>query len=508
MKYFLSIILLIACLIMPNTTIALAEVQDLLDINHYIKQKGKPYLDGSFVHIDLPEEIKKAEEFKPIPLEIQGTYPIKTSFRKQTTAAFVPHTTDFDSIVQVHDNKDISLNQTIQFINTSSSGTFSRTFDITDGQEYTLLSATRNGTPVQMEIVQTKNTWTITDPQKLSSGIYTYIVSYIIKNALTTQDNTLKISLSLTGPDWPLPVERFSAIILFPQKTNPMKQDLSFGSNNIVIPDGFISNADNNGNLSYTLTRPLPAYADVKINVVLDNTVLTDISFMDKILVYLNHTLFLVCLIVLIGYTLITFLYLKIQKTTAYPLKDLKYYSFVSLRYLNNKPVSLPFLETLVKYESYVKHKDKSAFLFLNAVQSKKSARLSVSLFVFFNVMQKYILTMTALIALTVFQSAHLGFALLPWEIGILIFVAFILLKWLYKMGEKPYIKRKIAHFTTSIFKTDFDFGISNTAKKALFLRFYPYTLVDGKEIAWEDYASKHGLNMQDYPFTSKGTIK
>ena len=177
----------------------------------------------------------------------------------------------------------------------------------------------------------------------------------------------------------------------------------------------------------------------------------------------------------MVGYTLITRLYLKIQKTLAYPLMDLKYYSFISLRYLNNKPISLSFLETLTKYNAYVKRQDKPAFRFLNAMQNKKSIRFGISLFVFFNVMRKYILTMTILIALTVFQTNRLGFNLSHWEIIGLILIALLLLKWLYKTGEKPYIKRKIAHFTVSIFKTDFDFGMSNTAKKALFLRFYPY---------------------------------
>lgn len=502
MKYLLSVILCIICFSMSTDVLGSTNVQDLLDINRYLQQKNQPYSGGSFVHIDLPRKIKTPQKFEPIPLEIQGTYLIKTPFGKQTEAAFVPHTTDFNSIVQIHDNKDISLNQTIQFVNTSASGSFSRTFDVTNGQNYTLLSATRNGIPVQMTQTKTQKTWTVSDPQKLPSGIYTYVVSYVIKNALTVQDNTLTVSLSLTGPDWPLPVERFSAVILFPQKTNPIKQNLSFGSNNVVIPSGFVSNIDNNGNISYILTRPLPAYADVKINTVLNDNVLNPISFTDKMLSHLNHTLFILCLIVLVGYTLITRLYLKIQKTLAYPLMDLKHYSFISLRYLNNKPISLSFLETLTKYNAYVKRQDKPAFRFLNAMQNKKSIRFGISLFVFFNVMRKYILTMTVLIALTVFQTNRLGFNLSHWEIIGLILIALLLLKWLYKTGEKPYIKRKIAHFTMSIFKTDFDFGMSNTAKKALFLRFYPYTLVDDKEILWENYTARHGLNMQEYPFT------
>ncbi len=508
MKYFLSIILCVICFSMSTGVFGSTNVQDLLDINRYLKQKNQPYSGGAFVHIDLPQEIKPASKFAPIPLKIQGTYPIKTSFGKQTEAAFVPHATDFDSIVQVHDNQDISLNQTIQFVNTSSTGSFSRTFDVSDGKNYTLVSATRNGIPVQMTETKTQNTWTVSDPEKLSSGIYTYVVSYVIKNALTVQNNTVTVSLSLTGPDWPLPVERFSAVILFPQKTQPIEQHLSFGSNNVVISNGFMSNIDDNGNISYTLTRPLPAYADVKINTVLKEDILNPVSFTDKMLSHLNHTLFMLCLIVLVGYTLITHLYLKVQKTLAYPLKDLKYYSFISLRHLNNKPVSLSFLETLAKYNAYIKHSDKPTFRFLNTMQNKKSIHFAVSLFVFFNVMRKYILTMTILIALTVFQANHLGFALSPWEIIGLILIALILLKWLYKTGEKPYVKRKTARFITSIFKTDFDFGMSNTAKKALFLRFYPYTLIDDKEILWENYTAQHGINMQAYPFTDQGGKK
>ena len=326
MKYFLLMILATVSLTVSTSAFCSTNVQDLLDVNRYIKQKNEPYYSGTFVHIDLPKEINKSETFEPIPLTIQGTYPIKTPFGKKTEAAFVPHATDFDSILQVHDNKDISLNQTIQFINTSSTGTFSRTFDVTGGQDYILISASKNGRPVQLDVKKTQNTWTVLDPQKLPSGIYTYTVSYIVKNALIKQNNSLKLSLSLTGPDWPLPVERFSSIILFPQKTIPTEHSLTFGSNNIVIPDSFVSNVDGNGNISYALSRPLPAYADVKVNTILNDNALTSISLIDKLLSHPEHTLFLLCLIVLLGYTLITQLYLKIQKTMAYPLNDLKYY--------------------------------------------------------------------------------------------------------------------------------------------------------------------------------------
>ena len=65
--------------------------------------------------------------------------------------------------------------------------------------------------------------------------------------------------------------ERFSVWVLFPdKKVSFYKAELLFGKNNQSVKDNFIFLTDENNNLLLKTTRPLPAYTDVRLNLVLD----------------------------------------------------------------------------------------------------------------------------------------------------------------------------------------------------------------------------------------------
>lgn len=490
--------ILMVCTLLIMTTLAVAQEvvpEDLLNIDQYQKNQGKPYQGGTFVHIDLPQQRPNEPVFNPIPLLPTGNYIIKTPFGQKTEAAFVAHTTDFYSIIQVLNDTDVMMQQTIQFVNTKGQAHFTRTFDLPANVHMTLLKAKRDNKTIDtMRVWEEGQQWTVKDTAILSSGIYSYTLSYLIKGAIQPQENTRRLRISLTGPDWSLPTERFSAIVLLPKKSSVKSHTLLFGSNNAQIEDSFTSQTDDKG-IMYRLTRPLPAYADVKVDMVLDKNIYT-ISFTEWLSRHFNHLLFFLCLGVLLVYTLLTYWYLVRHKNKHLPVKELKYYSYVSLRFITGN-LSNRFLQALSVYLTQTQKKHKTILFLMAHPQFIKP-------FVFMNVMRKYIGTMLLIIALTVFQAHNTGFSLTPAEIITLIITAFILNIGLYKTAEKTYVRTKMAQLTKILFETDITFGASVSSLKALYVRFYPYALIMNKEDEWTRLMKKHKVDVADYHFNQE----
>lgn len=485
---------LIICTTLIMATISVAQEiapENLLNIEQYQKRLAQPYQGGTFVHIDLPQQKITEPTFNPIPLRLMGNYPIKTPFGQETQAAFVAHTTDFISIIQILNNTDIMMQQTIQFVNTKGQDYFIRTFNLPDDAQMMLINAKRNNQPIDtLKIAKENHVWTIKDNTPLPSGIYSYTLSYLIKRIVKSQDNKNHLRLSLTGANWGLPTERFSAIVLLPSKVSVDSQTLLFGSNNVQIDDGFISQNDDKG-VTYRLTRPLPAYADVKIDMVLDQIPVP--SFSEHLAQHFNHFLFFLCLGILVMYTLLTRLYLSHHKNDKIPLKELSYYSYISLRFVVGN-VSPTFLNTLIQYSKETKKKIKSpTFLVTHPFWIKP--------FVFLNIMRKYLWTMGLIIGLTVFQAANTGFALTISEIIALLITMCLLNIWLYHSGEKDYIHKKMSLLHDTLFVSNIAFGASLSSLKALYIRFYPYALIMNKDKKWTELMNKYQLDTSHYHF-------
>lgn len=482
--------------------------EDLLDIAKYRQNQNKPYQGGTFVHIDLPQLENKEKKFIPAPLKLDGTYAIKTPFGQETTAAFIPHTTDFSSIIQILGDGSIILSQTIQLVNTQKDFSFSQIFENETEVEFSLIEAKLNNEPRQtITLTKTPSAWVIKDSSSLSSGIYTYTLSYLIKGAIVQGDKKILLNLSLTGNNWHLPVERFSAIVLFPMNAQFIHRKLVFGANNVEIPQAVQEQLDAQGNIAYTLKQPLPAYADVKLDILFNQNSLISPSFFDKLEKSLNHLLFLLCLSVLCIYTLITKFYLKYFKFSKFPIRELKYYSLISIRYMVNHPITYDFLSNLMSYYSYIKRSEKTICFWQKVFRKKKESHL-IKFYIFFNVMRKYLLTMSIIIILTLIHAYNTGFALNVGE-GIVLFIIMLLLNiWLFKTAEKPYIKKMTKTLINSLLYTDIGFGIGKTSLKALYLRFYPYTLALDIQTEWDKLIHSYGLNITEFSFYHKEETK
>ena len=400
---FKKMLMVCALLIMATSLMAQEVIpEDLLNIQQYKQNRDKPYQSGSFVHIDLPQTTESEPIFNPIPLLPTGNYTIKTPFGHKTEAAFVPHTTDFNSIIQILNDSDIMMQQTIQFVNTKGQAHFIRTFELPQNTQIMLINAKRDNKTIDtMQVSEDGQKYIFKDSAILSSGIYSYTLSYLIKGAIQSQGDNYHLRLSLTGIDWALPTERFSAIVLLPKKSAVKSHTLLFGSNNVQIDNSFTSQTDDKG-FMYRLTHPLPAYADVKVDMILDKSMYS-FSSAEWLTKHFKHLLFFLCLAVLTVYTLLTYWYLIRHKSHHIPAKELKYYSYISLRFIM-KNETKNFLKNLILYLTATKKKTKT-------VQFLLAHPKYIGLFVFINVMRKYLCTMGLIITLTIVQAANTGFA-------------------------------------------------------------------------------------------------
>lgn len=497
MKHIGLIIIAFFCSVVITTARADAP-ETLLNIRARNQKQSDIYSGTPFVRIDktvgAPQD--KGDKFVPIAFDKITNYPIQTPFGQKTEAAFVAHTTDFTFVIQILGDGSIKVKETIQFVNTKADTLFERVYTALSGQEIIITSLKRNHKPVNKQVIKNTDTVHLTDTEKLPSDIYIYEVDYIVKNAIKSNGKENILKYSLTGISWPLPVERFSAVVLFPQKTQLYHSEVVFGVNNVPIVDSAQLKTDDNGNIFMTLTRPLPAFADVKLVVAFNQKALPTPSLWEQVERHLNHVLFLLCLTILIIYTGITFLYLKYKKPLKYPLKDLTYYSFISLCYHTTGKINPTTLHTLCSYCSYLKKKARIISFF-----AAHSSPLLLRLYVFLNVMRKYFLTYALLIGLTVVQANKTGFPLSVTALILLCFTALGCAIWLYKYGEHLYIQKRLYQLTHTALDNDMAFGISKVSQAALFLRFYPYMLAQNQADAWINYFKKYYLDFSPFTF-------
>lgn len=487
MKQFL--ICLFFLTLMPLLTLAQED-------NSQAIYDGQPVM-----YIEGQEDVDKAAAFEPVPFTFGGEIDIKTPFGQKTTAAFVPQTTDFNTIVKILGNGDVVVEERLQLMNTDKKTIFNRTWPQIPGASFTLTNAQKDGKPVNLTFKQEQGTWAIEDKTPLSTGVHNYAITYLLKNALAHAQDIENLKLSLTGMGWPLPVERFSGVVLFPSKTTLTKQELLFGKNELVIPEAAVIQADRQGNMLYKLNRPLPALAEVTLDVGFQANALIKPSITDTIFEQMNHTLFWLCLLSLVIYAAATLAYLKYKKTKAV-LKELSGYNLVSLHFIATHKTDTAFLKQLAAFYTYQKKRHTGLNTLIKIKKHlPKIGNGILKIYIWTNILRKYLLTMGVMIAIVTIQAANLGLTLSNLSVGILMGAAAALIIIIYIKGEKPYIVREIWAFERLTDNKNIGFGLSVTSLQALFIQFYPYTLAMGHEKDWINSLKPYNINLTAFTF-------
>ena len=205
--------------------------------------------------------------------------PIKTTFGHEQSVSFLDHTTDFTVFVYILNDETVRVEEHIQFITTAEKSKFERIIS----KNYADLSGKNTETKVvplslipdngsnSFHVSEAKDTLTMTYPRHLSKGVHRFTVRYLVTGAVQTNHALTDIFLSLSGLNWNQMTERFSVVVFLPKKSTFYTKELLFGSNNQSVPESVSTYTDTVGNVVYQLTRPLPAFADVKLHMVIDS---------------------------------------------------------------------------------------------------------------------------------------------------------------------------------------------------------------------------------------------
>lgn len=505
MKHLFILTILCCFLTISNLCAAAPDLDNLLNIKNRGNNQETLYKGTPYVYIDFDENSNETpQKFEPLPYQPSYTFDIKTPFGQKTEASFVPHTTDFISKIQVLSNGDVIVDETLQFVNTRQDYLFERVVSKSNGADLIFVKATLDNRDVPLFVENNQNAWILKDSQVLSPGIHTYTLTYLLKEAIHVKGQIAELKLSLTGANWELPIERFSTVVLFPNKTPLFKNDVLFGANEINIPQSIDQYTDDKGNFFLTLNHPLPAYADIKINLDFDRKALVNEPFWDTFLNQTQEVLFLIGLGTILLYGFATILFLKYTKSTLYPLKELSSYSLLTLRSLAGYTLSHSFLRHLKKYYTY---KNKTPLFFklfyplLMPGKLKSVNSYAAKLFVISNIMYKYVLTLTFIIGLIIWQAYRIQMPLSPFKIDTLICLAIISLYFIYHKGEKPFIKRQTTKFLDNAFNTDIGFGLSPSSVQALFVQFYPFMLALDQQKDWTNYIKQYNITFTGLTF-------
>ena len=284
MKHLILTLLLFFGLTVQSQT---TNPETLLDINNPdLTQTSttKTFTGTPAILIEPPQraqepQINPADLVPLLTLSNKSTeIPIKTLFGHNRTAPYLDHTTDFVVFVQVLDDNTIQIEEQIQFINTKSNQKFKRTLSkkITNknGEEILFyiepVAFYRDNLPISLAIQNDENNLMMEYPKTLPTGINRFTIRYLVKGAIFQNKSLAEITLPLSGINWPLITERFSIVLMLPQKSDFYVNELLFGANNQEIPEQFTVQTDIKGNVIYQLTRPLPAFADVRLHTVFD----------------------------------------------------------------------------------------------------------------------------------------------------------------------------------------------------------------------------------------------
>ena len=215
--------------------------------------------------------VSSAQELQQSDTPLNLIYNIKTPFGIKETAGNTDHTTDFYSKIQVIDNQNLLIQENIQFV-TTKPRKIERILPLSLKNqtkmvpfEVNVLSFEVNGKSINYDITQSKDSFQIQSIKEFPAGVHSINFKYILKNGIQNINSVSQLFVSTTGSKWPLPINRFRAIVLYPNIPITYQKDLLFGNNNISIHDGVKITTDIKGNTIYTNLRPIPAFADIRV---------------------------------------------------------------------------------------------------------------------------------------------------------------------------------------------------------------------------------------------------
>ena len=418
---------------------------------------------------------------KDIPLNL--IYNIKTPFGIKETAGNTDHTTDFYTKIQIIDNQNLLIHENIQFITTKPTK-IERILPLSLKNqknmipfEISVLSFEVNGKSINYDIQQSKESFQIQSTKEFPVGVHFINFKYILKNGIQNINSMSQLFISITGSKWPLPINRFRAIVLYPNIPVNYQKDLLFGSNNISVNEGIHISTDIKGNTIYSNTRPLPAFLDVRVFETFNGKNLP-LSF--------NQTFFEKYFKFLLCFGSIFFLTLYIIVSNSYLKKAAKRGENILKKINDLKPCVLMFLtykdftfNILSNFKSIEKTCKKSLLRTKILRACFKTKCLSIPLnFVLkcvalLFILYKYILTGLILFIIIMHPLFLEGYQKNMTLINITLFIYLIEVIIFYKKTIKPIYQKDIADFKEKILNPYLCYGLNTKTILSFYKRYY-----------------------------------
>ncbi len=461
---------------------------------------------------------KMPAAFKPSAADLLTEITFKTPFGKETNAVFVPHTTDFISMIQVLDEKSIAVEEIIQYIQTENQP-FERVLSLPKDEKLTsdsfqLIRAIKDGKPFDLNVQITDNEIILSNDTVLPAGIYQFQIKYIIQSGIDIQNGNGLLNYNITGYKWPLPINRFIVYVSFPAKTTIFNNNLAFGANDVVISNSYTYNEDSHGNSFFQLKNPLPSYAAVKLYQTFRSTIYTDSAFDLFFNKHINLIIVLLIISAVMVYLFVSIIYLRFKKPESDTLKFIQSLRPETLAFATTGTLSQQFLKGLNDYVKWVKQGKKSRKR--RPIKDTKLYRLSQSRFWGWGVRQmvcfclylrlagKYWLTVICMICGIIYlasqQNIHLTFMEYFFTFilsGIMVIVFF------QKWGKQDLLKEINLYRNKLTQSYDF-YGLTSQSVTNLFTRHHPRMLAINADNEWIKKTITYSSEINNLPFISK----
>ncbi len=257
-------------------------------------------------------ELPKAEVQHPLPpLEqnnVQNSVKVKPLFGDEKEVAFVPHTSDWNFIIQVMDDESILVQENIQLIKTANVTTPIRDWT---KQDLELLEVKINGQEIPLKLTEEANTLRLKFPD-LETGVHRIHLTYLIKKAGVFSKKTANLSVPLIDMGWNLNTDSLNGIILFPVKIKEAKMTFLLGKNKQEIKGAFDVASDASGAVFFKATHLMPAHSALLLNIDLQYDSFLKKGLWNKLTESTSFMIFIISLMVCFLYLILNIIEIKI----------------------------------------------------------------------------------------------------------------------------------------------------------------------------------------------------
>ena len=244
--------------------------------------EARQFNGGSFVYIqgisDKPQPKTWMDNMKiklfgsmEIPNETSGTYlsedssilnppeteagiPIKGFFGESKEIRYVAHTSEWNFIIQPMDENIFSVQENIQFLLTEENHIIRSWPTLHNNIHFIKAEIDNNSIDFEKELETAKLDFSV-----LPAGLHQINLNY----TLSINYSQTPI-LPLVGGDWPLITDRFSGVILN-GKIELKEPYFLLGQNNQEIPQNFVFQSDERGNVFFMNNHILPAFTQIQL---------------------------------------------------------------------------------------------------------------------------------------------------------------------------------------------------------------------------------------------------